>query len=91
MNKVLYILIITFFFSISAFSAEKEEPVTITQQSIKKVGDQVELTMDIVVNKLNSKYKLTVTPVIYNTTEKKELEPVQIAVNTDILQTNAKV
>lgn len=79
MNKVLYILITTFFFSISAFSAEKEEPVTITQQSIKKVGDQVELTMDIVVNKLNSKYKLTVTPVIYNTTEKKELEPVQIA------------
>lgn len=78
MNKLLYTLIIAVFFSVPVFAAHTGDNVSFTNQSIRKVGDQVDISMDVVVNRVGSNYKLTVTPVLYNGSNQISLKSLQL-------------
>lgn len=76
MKKIVSTLLLSLF-AVGAF-AQKDGKVTLSNMSIKKIDNTLQVSFDAMVDKLASDYQLRLTPVLFNESQSKSLTPIVV-------------
>lgn len=77
MKKILLLIIPALLLSLSAY-AGKDNHIEVRNPAVKKAGNQVEVSFELVASEWNSNYKMTLTPLLHNEKGELLLEPVTV-------------